>query len=336
MRIGRIDLDERILIVAEIGNNHEGSLERARELVLSARECGADGVKFQTIRPGLLVRPTDRARLEQLSRFELPIEAFAELSELAHANGLLFLSTPFDIESAGALEPLLDAYKVASGDNDFFPLLDRIARTGKPLIVSSGMAEIGEILRTKEFVEEAWRSAGIAGELAVLHCVSAYPTPPESASLAAIPILRETLGCTIGYSDHTIGVDACTAAAALGARILEKHFTLDHQLSEFRDHVLSADPSQLRDLVTRIRVVEVLLGRPEKAVGKDEHATAAAARRSIVAAADLPRGHVLRPEDLTWLRPRDGLAPGQEMLLLERRLTRDVAHGESIVTADVE
>jgi sialic acid synthase SpsE len=336
MHIGGADLADRILVVAEIGSNHEGSLDAARELVRAAAECGAGAVKFQTYRADRLVRPTDAQRLAQLSSFELPNRAFEKLRDVAHELGLLFLSTPFDLESVDLLEPLVDAFKVASGDNDFVPLLERIARTGKPVIVSSGLAELEDIRRAKELIEGIWQRDRIHQELAVLHCVSAYPLPPEGASLAAIPLLARELQCTVGYSDHTIGIEACVLAAALDARILEKHFTLDHAYSSFRDHQLSADPPELRELVRRVELAQTLLGRPEKVVRDEERETGRAARRSIVAAADLPRGHRLRLEDLTWLRPRDGLAPGEEHQLIERRLKRDVAFGEPILPADVE
>lgn len=336
MRIGAVDLERDVLVVAEIGNNHEGRLDVARELVLRAAEAGAGAVKFQTLKARLLVRPTDTARLAQLEAFELSHDDFHELAELAHASGLLFLSTPFDLGSAAFLGTFADALKVASGDNDFPALLEAVAATGKPVVLPAGMTDLEGIRRSKAIVEHAWAKLGIEQELAVLQCVSAYPTPPERANLAVIPLLAAELGCTVGYSDHTVGVEACVVATTLGARILEKHFTLDHDFSSYRDHRLSAEPVELRELVRRVEETRRLLGRPEKVVQEEELPVAAAARRSIVAAADLPRGHTLRMENLTWLRPRDGLAPGDEPKLLERRLKRDVSFGEPILLSDVE
>ena len=287
-------------------------------------------------RQGLFIRARDEARFAQLSAFQLSPDEVAGLCELARELGLLFISTPFDLESAALLEPLVDAYKVSSGDNDFFPLIERVSETGKPVIVSSGLLDLDGIRASKERVEARWSRLGIDQELAVLHCVTAYPVQPDHVNLAAIPMLADALGCVVGYSDHTIGNDACVIAAALGARILEKHFTLSHDFSPFRDHQLSAEPAELRDLVERVRQGVVMTGSPEKRIQPEEQEVAAAVRRSIAAAADLPRGHRLSPQDLVWLRPRDGLAPGQEGQLLERTLTRDVAHGESIVASDVE
>jgi N,N'-diacetyllegionaminate synthase len=327
MRIGELDLDERVLVVAEIGNNHEGDPAIARDLVRAAADAGADAVKLQTFRTPLFVRPSDRDRYERLSRFELPPETVEELERLARSLGLIFLSTPLDLESVAFLEPLVDAYKVASGDNDFWPLLEAVAATGKPTILSTGLSELAQ-------VERAAALFGRDG-LAVLQCTSAYPAPPEEANLAAIRLLADRLGCTAGYSDHTLGIEAAVAAVAAGARILEKHLTLDKERSDFRDHRLSADPPELRALVRRVREVEILLGRPEKTLQPSEAALAVAARRSIAAAADLPEGHRLTVHDLTWLRPADGLPPGEEGRLLGRDLRRPVERGEPIRPEDV-
>lgn len=330
MRIVSFDTDERVLVVAELGNNHEGDPEVARELVRQAAAAGAHAVKLQTFRASGIVRPRDAARFEQLSGYELEPAVVEDLAELAHSLGLLFLSTPLDLPSADLLEPLVDAYKIASGDNDFLPLLERVGDFGKPVIVSTGLVDLAGAGAAKVAVEA--RGAPVA----ILHAISAYPAPAQTVNLAAIPTLARELNCTIGYSDHTLGSEACVAAVAVGARILEKHFTLDHDHSEFRDHKLSADPGELRDLVERVALVETLLGRPEKSVQPPEVDLEAAVRRSIAAARNLPRGHVVALGDLAWLRPRDGLAPGQEDLLLGRALRRDVPLGESILAEDVE
>jgi N,N'-diacetyllegionaminate synthase len=330
MRIGGFDTDERVLVVAEIGNNHEGDPDVARELVRQAAASGAHGVKLQTFHTPRFVRARDTARFEQLSRYELEPKVVEELEELSHSLGLLFLSSPLDLGSVDLLEPLVDAFKIASGDNDFFPLLERVARTGKPVIASTGLVDVDGARRAKEVLEAH------GSEVAVLHAVTAYPAPPESINLAAIPHLARELGCTVGYSDHTLTSTACLAAVALGARIVEKHFTLDHDHSSFRDHQLSAEPAELRALVEAVAEVETLLGDPVKAVQAVETELAPAVRRSIAAARDLPAGHVLEWDDLVWLRPRDGLAPGQEQLLLGRTLRRGVAAGDSILGEDVE
>jgi sialic acid synthase SpsE len=325
VKIGPVDTDERVVVVAEIGNNHEGDAGRAAELVRRAAECGADAIKLQTYRTELFVRPQDADRYARMRSFELPRADVERLHELAGELGLAFVSTPLDLDSAAFLEPLVDAFKIASGDNDFFPLLDAVAAADKPVVVSSGASDLSHM----EDVVTYLRGRG-AGQVAVLHCVSAYPAPEDEVNLAAIGLLAERLGCPVGYSDHTLGLDACVAAVAAGARILEKHFTLDKQLSDFRDHQLSADPPELADLVRRVRAVETLLGRREKRIQPSEAPLAEAIRRSVAAAADLPAGHRLRRDDLLWLRPATGVRPGDEARLVGRALTRDVARGETI------
>lgn len=330
MRIASFDSDERVLVVAEVGNNHEGDAGAARELVRQVAAAGAHAVKFQTFRAPGIVRARDAARFEQLSGYELEPAVVEELAELAHSLGLLFMSTPLDLDSVELLEPLVDAFKIASGDNDFLPLLERVGESRKPVIVSTGLVDIAGARNAKGVVEAR------GAEVAVLHAITAYPAPAESVNLSVIPALARELDCTVGYSDHTLGNDACVAAVAVGARILEKHFTLDHDHSDFRDHKLSADPAELRDLVQRVAEVETLLGRPEKRLQPVEASLEPAVRRSIAAARDLPRGHVVAFEDLAWLRPRDGLAPGQEELLVGRTLRREVPMGDSILAEDVE
>jgi sialic acid synthase SpsE len=327
MRIGSFDIAGRVLLVAEIGNNHEGNFDVARTLVEKAAEAGAGAVKFQTYRTECFVRRSDEERFRRMKRFELSPDRFAELSRLARARGLLFISTPLDLPSVTVLEPLVDAYKIASGDITFFPLIDAIRRTGKPMILSTGASTLDEVVRAVEFIG--------AAELAVLHCVSSYPAPPEQVNLAAIGLLAERLRRPIGYSDHVLGIDVAAAAVTAGARIVEKHFTLDKNTSEFRDHALSADPTDLAELVKRLGRVDGFLGRREKAVQPCEALMVTAIRRSIVAAQDRPRGYRMTSQDLTWLRPADGLPPGQEARLIGRALTRDVRAGEALKLSDV-
>jgi len=336
MKVGSFDTDRNVLVVAEIGNNHEGDFKLAREMVRRAARCGVGAVKFQTVRAGQLVRRSEAARFERLTRFELSEEQFGALSALAHELGLLFLSTPLSLQAAAFLEPLIDAYKIASGDNDFFPLLEQVARTGKPVIVSTGVSDVSQIDATVRFLRGQWESRGIPGELALLHCVSSYPTPPEQANLRSIPFLAARFGCTAGYSDHTLGTDAAVLAVAAGARIIEKHFTLDKNQSDFRDHQLSADPAEMANLVQRIGEAESLLGTWDKPIQPCEAASQTAIRRSIVAAHDLKSGTAIAAADLKWIRPGDGLRPGNEGKLIGRRLNRDMREDDAISPSDVE
>lgn len=339
MRLGPIDTRERVLLVAEIGNNHEGDVALAEKLVREAAACGADAVKFQVFRTRHFVSTGDAVRFARLLSFELPFDTIADLGRLAKSLGLLFIATPLDLRSARFLVDQVDAFKVASADNDFYPLLGLVAASGKPVIVSSGLSDLEQMARSKRVIEEAWERASIpatARQLAILHCVSSYPAPAEELHLASIDLLGRELGCTVGYSDHTLNIDACVAAVAAGARIIEKHFTIDKHYSDFRDHQLSADPSELKELVAAVRRMAVLRGRSEKSMQPSEAEHAQALRRSIVAAADLPSGHRLCASDLTWIRPGTGLRPGEESLLLNRRLTHDVQFGEPILPADMD
>jgi N,N'-diacetyllegionaminate synthase len=336
VRIGAWDTDAGVLVIAELGNNHEGDPEVALELVQAAAAAGANAAKLQTMDPRWFVRPGNEARMAQMERFRLAEEDLVRIRDLAHELGLAFISAAFDLPSVALIEPLVDAYKIASGDNDVPQLLERVAETRKPMVVSTGMSDLAGIRRAKEIVETRWAGLGHDGELAILHCVSAYPAPAEAARLATIPLLAAELGCTIGYSDHTLGIDACVAAVAAGARVLEKHVTLRHDYSEFRDHQLSAEPEELAELVRRVRETEVLLGEPKDRVLPEEEAVAEVARRSLVAAAELPEGHVLAAGDLTWMRPRDGLPPTAEGELLGRRLKRALAFAEPVSLDDLD
>jgi sialic acid synthase SpsE len=330
MKIGGLDISERVFVIAEIGNNHEGDYGRAVEMVHAAAVAGADAVKFQTIVPERLVSATQTERIAQLGRFRFSHDQFAGLAEIARGVGIEFLSTPFDVESAVFLEALVPAFKIASSDNTFRPLLEFVASTGKPVLLSSGLCDADELRETLTYMESCWNGAPARERLVVLHCVSAYPTPPEQAGLAAIRGIAD-LGVTPGYSDHTLGIEAAVLSVACGARVVEKHFTLDKNLSGFRDHQLSADPAELRTMVERIRMAEQMLGTEEIVCSTCEAGNKVPLRRSIVAAADLAAGTVLGREHLDWTRPGGGLAPGMEHVLVGSRLNRSLRRGEMVL-----
>ncbi|MDO8463198.1 MAG: N-acetylneuraminate synthase family protein [bacterium] len=328
MMIGHHNTASRVFVIAEIGNNHEGSRALAEDLIGRAALAGVDAVKFQTIVPERLVARTDERRLAQLRRFQLSYDDFRHLATVAQRAGVLFLSTPFDCESAAFLDALVPAYKVASGDLTFLPMIEVIAHTGKPVIFSTGAATVDEIRVAVAHVQGAWAARGVSGDHALLHCVASYPVPPGQANLGAISTLREQFPhSTIGYSDHTMGNDAAVAAVAIGARIVEKHFTLAHDYSDFRDHQLSATPDEIRVLVERIRAVELMMGSGVKVPQPCEEVGRSAFRRAVVAAEDLPEGIVLSAAHLTWVRPAGPFAPGQELGIIGKRLRRAVVAG---------
>jgi N,N'-diacetyllegionaminate synthase len=335
MKIGDIDLDRKVMIVAEIGNNHEGSVELAEEMIGLAAESGADAVKFQTIVPELLVSSDQVERIMQLKRFCLSFEEFERLAKVAKSEKVMFLSTPFDIETVKLLDPLVPAFKIASGDNKFFPLLKEVAKTAKPILLSTGFLGLEETARSMDFIVQAWEEIGVKQELAVLHCVSCYPTPASDANLLALRNLQD-LGITVGYSDHTLGTEAAVLAVALGARIIEKHFTVNKKHSEFRDHQLSADPDELAKLVQRVKMAVEMLGSEEKKRAECEESVKEAVQRSIAARIDLEMGVRLEWDHLSWVRPGNGLAPGKEQEIIGRVLRRPLNRGELILPQDLE
>lgn len=334
MKIGKFDTDKEVLIIAEIGNNHEGSYALAEEMIGLAAKAGAGAVKFQTIVPDKLISPIQQDRIEQLEKFRLTYDEFEKLSKVAQDENIIFLSTPFDIESARFLEPIVPAFKISSGDNNFFPMIDVIIKMGKPIIFSAGLTDLEQITLTKKFIMDIWSKIGIEQEMAILHCVTSYPTPLAEANLLSIRTLQE-LGVTVGYSDHTIGIEAAVISVALGARIIEKHFTIAKDYSDFHDHQLSADPHELSELVRRTSEVNLMLGNGGKRIVECEKNTKEPIRRSIVAVSKLSQGTVLELDHLSWVRPGGGLSPGREHELLGKVLRRSLKKGEIIVLDDV-
>jgi sialic acid synthase SpsE len=330
MKIENSDTEKEVLVIAEIGNNHEGSYALAEEMIGLAAEAGVGAVKFQTFRTEYYVSRKDEKRFNKLKSFELKYEEFEKLSKVAKTAGILFLSTPFDLESAKFLNNIVSAFKISSGDNNFYPLIATVAQTGKPILMSTGLADLELIRYSKSLIERIWNEAKIVQDTAILHCVTSYPVAPEDANLAMISHLKRELKCTIGYSDHTVGIEASALSVALGAEIIEKHFTIDKNYSDFRDHQLSADPKEMTALVQKVRRISTLLGKEEIVPQDRERDSVKLLRRSIVASRDLPEGAVIELADITWVRPECGLPPGSEHLVLGRSLTRSIQMGEPI------
>lgn len=327
MIIEGFDTNKKVIVIAEIGNNHEGSYALAEELIGLAASAGADAVKFQTITPEKLVASSDQDRITQLNRFKFTFKDFEKLSKAAKREKVLFLSTPFDLESARFLNDLVPAFKIASGDNNFYPLMEYLCSTGKPILMSTGLASLAQIRYSRQFILRQWQKRKIRQDLALLHCVSQYPVPMERANVSAIASLAK-INKTVGYSDHTLGIDACVLAVALGARIVEKHFTINKNHSSFRDHALSANPAELAMLVRRIKEAGQMLGDGKIPDEKTMAGQIKRLRRSIAAGRDLKKGAVLSKRDLVWVRPGSGFLPGQEKAIIGRRLKKDVQQGE--------
>ncbi|WKZ36512.1 MAG: N-acetylneuraminate synthase family protein [Anaerolineales bacterium] len=336
MKIGNRDLTRERILIAEIGNNHEGDSRLAIELAHAAIESGADVVKVQIIDPERLVNISQTQRIEQLTRFRLPVQTFEEMAKIAHAKGALFMASAFDVDSLEAINPLLDGIKIASGDLDFHPLLVKAAGLGKPIILSTGMSTLAEIRTSVDVIASSLKSGPLVDHLALLHCVSLYPASLTDANLKVIQTLRETFNLTVGYSDHTLGIESAVASLGLGARIIEKHFTLDKTRTSFRDHALSADPADMRRLADVMHQYDAMLGSGEKDISTAEAGMGEAARRSIVAAKDLSAGVILVESDLDCIRPRNGLPPAEISSLIGKKLKTSLKRHDIFLKEHVE
>jgi N-acetylneuraminate synthase len=329
-------------IIAEAGVNHNGSLELALRLVEAAADAGADAVKFQTFRAEeVVVADAPQAdyqvantgggesQLQMLKNLELSPSDHQAVQERCRQRGIMFLSTAFDAQSADLLESLgLPVFKVPSGEITNLPLLKHIAGKGQPVILSTGMSSLEEVARAVAVL----RAGGAAG-IALLHCVSNYPAQPQDVNLRAMATMAQALGLAVGYSDHTLGLEVPLAAVALGACIIEKHFTLDRALPG-PDHAASAEPAQLAALVKGARVVEAALGHGRKEPAASESNTRQVARRSLVAAVDIPAGAAIVPAMIAIKRPGTGLAPESLEQVLGRRARVAIPAG-SLLTLEM-
>ena len=336
MIIGSLDTDERVLVIAEIGNNHEGDFELAKDMINAAADSGADIVKFQTFQTEHYVSQENPDRVEMLNRFKLTFDQFAQLKEVADQANVTFISTPFDIESAQFLSEIVPAFKIASGDNTFYPLLRTIAQLEKPVLLSCGLASAVQVKYAQALINNIWETRCIDPGLGILHCVSSYPVAAEDANLAAIRSLAKISEATPGYSDHTLGTEAAVLSVACGARIIEKHFTLDKNYSDFRDHQISADPDEMKQLVRGIRKAEILYGSSRVGVLSCEEDNLAPMRRSIALTRDMHPGEVITPKDITWVRPSGGFPPGDEHKVYGHKIKRETAAFTILSLEDLE
>ncbi|MDE7326497.1 MAG: N-acetylneuraminate synthase [Lachnospiraceae bacterium] len=327
----------RTLIIAEAGVNHNGSLEMAKRLVDAAYACGADIVKFQTAKLDSLVSKNARmadyqkkntgveeSQKDMLRKLLLRFEDFAELAGYCKEVGIVFLATPFDIESIHFLDAMQDIWKVPSGEITNYPFLVEIAKTGKKVILSTGMAEMQEI----EDAIRVLKSNG-TGDIIILHCTTEYPAPIRDVNLNVMNMLREKFKYPIGYSDHTQGIEVDLAAVALGAAVIEKHFTLDRNLPG-PDHKASLEPKELKAMVDGIRKVELALGSEEKKLSGAERKNRSVARKSIVAKRNIKVGEILTSDNITTKRPGTGISPMKWNEILGTRAVRDFEEDELI------
>ena len=318
---------DRVNIIAEVGNNHEGDFQLAMELVESAAASGADAVKFQTITPSKLVDASQTERIATLEKFALSFDQFKKLSAKAKSCGINFFSTAFDFSSLALLDSIQDIFKVASGDNNWFEFLKANFSYGKPTIVSTGLCDDQDVT----LIYKTWVEAGKPCRLGLAHCVSGYPAPMSELNLSVIAKWKTVYpDVQIGYSDHSLGNEAAITAVSLGARFIEKHFTIDKKHSSFRDHQLSCDPKDLSNLVSRIRETEAALGDPEKRVQKCEVDNLSALRRSYAASRHLSSGTVLTEDHLLPVRPNVGISVNRIEDVVGKTLQTDLQEGSLI------
>lgn len=308
----------KTIIIAEAGVNHNGSVEMAMRLIEKAKEAGADYVKFQTGNGNVVSKYAQKAnyqkvntnnsnetQAEMLKKIRLKFKDFILLKEYCDEVGIKFLSTPFDFDSIDFLATIaMDYMKIPSGEITNYPYLVRIAQIGLPIIMSTGMCTLGEIESALTILEEN----GVERKnIILLHCNTEYPTPFEDVNLRAMLSIGNCFGVDYGYSDHTKGIEVPIAAVALGAKVIEKHFTLDRNLKG-PDHIASLEPDELKRMVDNIRNIEKALGSSVKKVSKSEYKNISVARKSIIASKDIKKGELFTVENITTKRPGNGVS----------------------------
>lgn len=327
-----------VCIIAEAGVNHNGSFELAKKMVDAAKEAGVDYVKFQTFNPKKLVSKyaekaeyqkettgSDETQLQMLQKLTLTEDNFLSLRDYCREVGIGFISTPFDLDSIVFLETFdMDFWKVPSGEVTNLPYLEAIAKTKRKVVMSTGMCDMNEIQDAIEVLEKNGTT-----EITLLHCNTQYPTPYEHVNLNAMNSIKDALHKEVGYSDHTQGIEVPIAAVAMGATVIEKHFTLDKNM-EGPDHKASLDPTELKQMVIAIRNIEKAIGNGLKEPSSSELANKAVARKSIVASRSIKQGEVFSEENLTTKRPGTGISPMKWYEVIGKVASRDFSEDEII------
>ena len=329
----------KVFIIAEAGVNHNGSIELAKKLIEKGAEAGVDAVKFQSFKANKLVTvnaekadyqvanigKNDENQYVMLKKLELDYDKHQELMDYAKSKGVMFLSSAFDLESIDLLVDLdLSVFKIPSGEITNLPYLRKIAQTNKPVILSTGMATLGEI----EAALEVLKNNGTT-DVTILHCNTEYPTPMSDVNLTAMNTMKDAFKVKVGYSDHTLGIEIPIAAVALGAEVIEKHFTLDKTM-EGPDHKASLEPDELKQMVKSIRNIEEALGNGVKTPTESERKNKVVARKSIVAKTTICFGEMLSEENLDIKRPGTGISPMLWNEIIGSKATKDYQTDELI------
>lgn len=329
----------KTLIIAEAGVNHNGDLELAKEMIREAKRCGADIVKFQTAKIEMLISKnaekadyqkeatgSEENQYDMLKTLLLSFEEFEILNKYCKDNGIIFLSTPFDLPSIDFLNQLeMPFWKIPSGEITNLPYLIKIAKTHKPIILSTGMSTLDEIQAAMTVLQDNG-----CGEIILLHCTTEYPAPYLDVNLRAMETLKEKFQVSVGYSDHTKGIEISVAAVAMGATVIEKHFTLDRNMVG-PDHKASLEPDELANMVSAIRNVESAFGNGEKKPAESEKKNIAVARKSIIASRNIKTGEVFSEDNITTKRPGNGISPMSWFEVLGLKAVKDFEEDELIV-----
>lgn len=338
-------MNEKVLIIAEAGVNHNGNIELAKRLIDEAKEAGADIVKFQTFIAEKVISSnaakaayqvnntsTSESQLEMVKKLELSFDDFRYLKKYASEKGIEFLSTPFDTESIFFLKQLgIRIFKIPSGEITNLPYLTLIGSFGMEVIISTGMCTLDEIGRALDILIKAGTPLD---SITVLHCSTEYPTPMEDVNLRAMLQIKERFGVQVGYSDHSKGIEVAIASVALGARVIEKHFTLDKNM-EGPDHKASLDPAELKQMVDAIRNIEIAMGDGIKRPMSSEIKNIAIARKSIHLSSDITEGTLLSSDMLEMKRPGDGISPMEIDTVIGRRVNKDLTAGHKLSFNDL-
>lgn len=304
MTIPKFNPKKKVFIIAEIGNNHEGNFNTAKKLIKAAASTGVDAVKFQTFITNDFVS-LDHPSYERLKKFEFTHQQFLKLKKFANKQKLNFISTPLDFLSANFLKKNCKIIKIASGDNNFYDLINIVLDFKKQLIISTGMMNDANVEKLIKFILKKKGDKFLKNNLSLLHCISSYPAENKSLNLMSIKYLADIYkDINIGYSDHSVGYDACVTSVALGARIIEKHFTLNNNFSNFRDHKLSLNPADMEIMVKKIRKVEMQLGKYEKVIQKNEKKIIFLSRRSMMAKKLINKNEKVTFQNTSFLRPQ--------------------------------
>ena len=327
MRLFNKNIKKNPIIVAEIGINHEGSFIKAKKLIKLAKENGADAVKFQSFTPENYISSSDPTRLKRIKKFCLSDKDFIKLSNYCKKIKISFFSTPITIDYVKKLNPIVEVFKISSGDFTFKPLIKECIKTKKPIILSTGLSDTKTVQKTLNYIKKIG-GYNYLNKIVLMHCVSAYPVPLEDVNLYSINYLKQKFKTVIGYSNHALGTDVCKIALMLGASIIEVHFTDKRKGKKFHDHKLSYEPSELQDLVNFRDNYKMILGSKNKKIKKSEIPFLKHARKGICYKKDLKKNTVITFQCLTFLRPAEEFLFSEVNKILGKKLKYNVCKNE--------